>query len=63
MRIETLLSSNDHGELKKESKEVLGLSGYLSPPFGQSTDDYVEVHLLDTNGGLTLNTRHLKTIR
>ena len=60
MRIETLLSSNDHGELKKESKEVLGLSGYLSPPFGQSTDDYVEVHLLDTNGGFIekFNSQH-----
>ena len=34
--------------LKKESKEVLGVGGHLSPPFGQSTNDYVEVHLLDT---------------
>jgi len=50
MRIETSLSTNDHQELKKESKELLGLGGYLSPPFGQSTKDYVEVHLLDTNG-------------
>ena len=51
MRIETALSTNDYRELKKESKEVLGLSGHLSPPFGQSTNDYVEVHLLDTNDG------------
>ena len=51
MRIETSLSPNDYRELKKESKEVLGLSGHLSPPFGQSTNDYVEVHLLDTNDG------------
>ena len=51
MRIETSLSTNDHAELKKESKEVLGLGGYLSPPFGQSTDDYVEIHLLDSDGG------------
>ena len=51
MRIETALSPNDYRELKKESKEVLGLSGHLSPPFGQSTNDYVEVHLLDTNDG------------
>ena len=51
MRIETSLSVNDYRELKKESKEVLGLSGHLSPPFGQSTNDYVEVHLLDTNDG------------
>ena len=50
MRIETPLSPNDFGELKKESKEVLGVGGHLSPPFGQSTNDYVEVHLLDTNG-------------
>ena len=51
MRIETSLSPNDYGELKKESKEILGLGGHLSPPFGQSTNDYVEVHLLDTNDG------------
>jgi len=50
MRINTPLNDNDYRELKKESKEVLGASGYLNPPFGQSTDDYVEVHLLDTDG-------------
>ena len=49
MRINTPLNDNDYRELKKESKEVLGASGYLNPPFGQSTDDYVEVHLLDTD--------------
>ncbi len=51
MRIETPLSPNDYRELKKESKEILGVGGHLSPPFGQSTNDYVEVHLLDTNDG------------
>jgi len=51
MRIETSLSPNDYRELKKESKEILGVGGHLSPPFGQSTNDYVEVHLLDTNDG------------
>ena len=50
MRIETPLSNNDYRELKKETKEVLGLGGHLSPPFGQSTLDYVEVHLLNTDG-------------
>jgi hypothetical protein len=50
MRINTPLNDNDYRELKKESKEVLGASGYLTPPFGQSTNDYVEVHLLDTDG-------------
>ena len=50
MRINTPLNDNDYRELKKESKEVLGAGGYLTPPFGQSTNDYVEVHLLDTDG-------------
>ena len=43
MRIETALSTNDYRELKKESKEVLGLSGHLS--FGQSTNDYLNASI------------------
>ena len=34
MRIQSDLIQDDYQELKKESKEVLGLEGELYPPFG-----------------------------
>ena len=48
MRIQSDLLQEDYQELKKESKEVLGLDGELFPPFGAS-QDYVEYHIFDIN--------------
>ena len=49
MRIQSDLIQDDYQELKKESKEVLGLEGELYPPFGQSSQDYVEYQIFDIN--------------
>ena len=49
MRVQTDLTPNDYNQLKKESKEVLGLDGFLYPPFGAS-QDYVEYHIFDMSG-------------
>ena len=51
MRVQTDLTQNDYNQLKKESKEVLGLDGFLYPPFGES-QDYVEYHIFDMSGNL-----------
>ena len=48
MRIQSDLIQDDFQELKKESKEVLGLEGELYPPFGAS-QDYVEYQIFDIN--------------
>ena len=48
MRIQSDLLQDDYQELKKESKEVLGLEGELYPPFG-ATQDYVEYQIFDIN--------------
>ena len=48
-RINTSLLEKDYNLLRKETKEVLGQSGALYPPFGQLTTDYVEFHVYDTN--------------
>ena len=48
MRIQSDLIQDDYQELKKESKEVLGLEGELYPPFGAS-QDYVEYQIFDIN--------------
>ena len=48
MRVQTDLTQQDYQELKKESKELLGLSGHLYPPFG-GIEDYVEYHIFDMN--------------
>ena len=48
MRIQSDLLQEDYQELKKESKEVLGLDGELYPPFGAS-QDYVEYQIYDIN--------------
>ena len=49
MRVQTDLTQEDFKQLKKESKEVLGLDGELFPPFG-ATQDYVEFHIFDMSG-------------
>jgi len=49
MRVQTDLIQEDYKQLKKESKEVLGLDGFLYPPFG-ATQDYVEFHIFDMSG-------------
>ncbi len=49
MRVQTDLTQEDFKQLKKESKEVLGLDGELYPPFG-ATQDYVEFHIFDMSG-------------
>ena len=48
MRVQTDLTQQDYQELKKESKELLGLSGHLYPPFG-GIEDYVEYQVFDMN--------------
>jgi len=49
MRVQTDLTQEDFKQLKKESKEVLGLDGELFPPFG-ATQDFVEFHIFDMSG-------------
>tara|TARA_Y100000592_G_scaffold10259_1_gene14510 strand:- start:2698 stop:4683 length:1986 start_codon:yes stop_codon:yes gene_type:complete len=48
MRIQSDLLQDDFQELKKESKEILGLDGELYPPFG-AHQDYVEYQIFDIN--------------